>query len=111
MKHLVKLAIFIVIVNTSSYDSKLLKPKRSDGVVDLITTAGYQGEAHRIETEDGYLLKIHRLLPNPKKSRSIRRKPVFLMHGILATAADFLLTGPDIALGYLLADHGYDGED
>lgn len=103
-----KLAILIVIVNLSGFSTKLLKPNRNDKVIELITDAGYEGEAHRVETEDGYLLKVHRLLPKTKDKQS-ERKPVFLMHGILATAADFLVTGPEIALAYLLADSGYDG--
>lgn len=103
-----KLAILVVIVNLSGFSTILLKPNRNDKVIELITDAGYQGEAHRVETEDGYLLKVHRLLPKTKDKQS-EGQPVFLMHGILATAADFLVTGPEIALAYLLADSGYDG--
>jgi lysosomal acid lipase/cholesteryl ester hydrolase len=84
-----------------------VKVEESDGLLDLIRDVGYKAEAHQVETEDGYLLKIHRILPNSKKS-SAKKKPVFLMHGVLTTAADFVVTGPEIALGYLLADHGYD---
>lgn len=80
--------------------------QKNDRVLELIASAGYDGEVHKVMTDDGYFLRIHRLAA---RSRNVtRRKPVFLMHGIVATAADFLLTGPDIALAYLLADHGYD---
>jgi len=30
------------------------------------------------------------------------------MHGILSSSADWVLTGPEKGLGYILADHGYD---
>jgi esterase/lipase len=53
-------------------------------------------ETHRIETEDGYQLKVHRVLPRVMKER---KGPVLLMHGLFGTSADFVLTGPNIGLG------------
>ena len=94
-------AVFCVI---SLCKSKLLTSE--DDVTNLIKNAGFKGEAHEVESEDGYFLRLHRVLPKVKKC-SIKN-PIFLMHGILATSADFLITGPEIALGYLLADNGYD---
>lgn len=96
----------IVIVLTIC-DAKLLKRSASDKVINLIENAGYQGEAHRVITEDGYYLMVHRVLPKNTKN-TVKLKPVFLMHGMGATSADFLLTGPEIALGFLLSDNGYD---
>lgn len=96
-----------------------------DDVKELIHNAGYQSEEHDVETEDGYILKVHRVLV--KKESLIPRKPVFMMHGLASTAMDYVLTGPDIALGelatsvntisilsflfsiaFLLSDSGYD---
>jgi pimeloyl-ACP methyl ester carboxylesterase len=96
-----RLEIFVVFC-VISCESKLLVVE--DDSLNLMKSAGYEGEAHEVETEDGHLLRLHRLLPKMKTER----KPVFLMHGILATSADFLITGPKIALGFLLADNGYD---
>lgn len=79
---------------------------KNDDALELITNAGYKGEAYRVPTEDGYLLKIHRVLPQNQMSST--KPPVFLMHGLIATAADFVMTGPKSALAYLLADNGYD---
>lgn len=76
----------------------------SDQVLQLIINAGYIGEAHNVETEDGYVLKLHRIIPRKPNGKS----PILIMHGILATAADFLVTGKDVALAYLLSDYGYD---
>lgn len=76
-----------------------------DDVLQLVKSAGYKGEAFQLETEDGYLLKVHRILPN---KRVASKHPVFLMHGLIATAADYIITGPKIALAYYLADNGYD---
>jgi lysosomal acid lipase/cholesteryl ester hydrolase len=80
--------------------------QKNDRLLEFIANAGYDGEVHKVLTEDGYFLRVHRL--SAKSKSVVKRQPVFLMHGILATAADFLITGPDKALGFLLADHGYD---
>lgn len=50
-----------------------------------------------METEDGYLLKVHRILPKNVASNP-RIGPVFFMHGLFATAADYIVTGADKAL-------------
>jgi lysosomal acid lipase/cholesteryl ester hydrolase len=86
--------------------SQLLQ--KSDRILELIKHAGYKGEAHKVVTEDGYFLKVHRVCARLTRAQDIVRKPVFLMHGIVATSADFLITGRDIALAYLLSDQGYD---
>lgn len=72
----------------------------------LINFTGYKAEAHQVQTDDGYILKLHRVL---KRVDVGRRYPVFLMHGIFMTSADFTITGPNVGLVYLLADRGYDG--
>lgn len=95
--------LFAVIFVASFCNAKLLSG--CDSVLELISSAGYEGSAYEVETEDGYVLRLHRVLP---RNLQANKKPVFLMHGILATAADFLVTGPKIALAYLLADDGYD---
>jgi Partial alpha/beta-hydrolase lipase region len=53
-------------------------------------------QTHRIETEDGYQIKCHRILPKIQKER---KGPVLLVHGLFGTAADFVLGGPNVALG------------
>lgn len=77
-----------------------------DDVQELIQNAGYQSEVHKVETEDGYLLNVHRVLV--KNESLVPREPVFMMHGLASTAIDFVLSGPDIAIAYLLSDSGYD---
>lgn len=79
----------------------------SDDALELIREAGYQGEAHRVEVEDGgWILKIHRI--PPKYKNGVKPIPVFLMHGLFAASADYLMTGKKLALAYLLADNNYD---
>jgi lysosomal acid lipase/cholesteryl ester hydrolase len=65
------------------------------------------GDANRFRL--GWVLTIpptqlHRVFPKQPKDR---RGPVLLMHGFLGTSADFVLTGPNIALAYQLLNAGY----
>lgn len=46
----------------------------------MIEEAGFQSEVHYAETQDGYILKIHRIL---KKSPIPQPGPVFMLHGKL----------------------------
>jgi lysosomal acid lipase/cholesteryl ester hydrolase len=68
---------------------------------------GYLAESHTLITDDGYILNIHRIPCGRSGCGSRARQPVFLQHGILASSADWVLSGPEKALGFLLADLGY----
>lgn len=77
-------------------DNFLLQPK-------LITAAGYPSEKHRVLTEDGYSLQMHRI---PAGRRTARRsepsakgkKAVLVMHGLLGSSGDFVIMGPGRSL-------------
>nr|CAI5829897.1 unnamed protein product [Callosobruchus analis] len=71
-------------------------------VPQIIARHGYRAETHVVVTEDGYLLKIHRI--PPKKNGA---QPVFLQHGLLGSSADWIVNGNN-SLAFLLADYGYD---
>lgn len=91
----------------------LLEPKENDDVgltvPQLITKHGYQSETHQVVTPDKYILTLHRIPHGRKKQKTGKKKKVlFLMHGLLATSADWILSGPGNALAYLMADRGYD---
>ena len=60
---------------------------------EFIRQDGYPSESHEIETEDGYLLTVHRI-PGKKGST-----PVFLQHGLLESSADWILPGKNRSLG------------
>lgn len=77
----------------------------NDEVVNTVKSNGYRGEVHKVKTEDGYVLKIHRVL---SVSKPAYKGTAFLMHGLFRNSADFLATGPNIALAYYLADNGFD---
>lgn len=75
---------------------------------EIIVRHGYLAETHTVKTEDGYLLNIHRIPCGRHGCGDGVRQPVFLQHGILASSADFILSGPDKGIAFILADLGYD---
>lgn len=68
----------------------------------IIRRAGYPAESHVIQTEDGYLLTLHRI-PGDNNST-----PVLLQHGLLCSSTDWVITGKNRGLAFILADQGYD---
>lgn len=69
---------------------------------------GYPSESHVAVTEDGYLLTLHRIPGGRRQGRhsdpgpsggATARPVVFLQHGLLASSADWVLTGPGKSLG------------
>jgi len=71
----------------------------------MIVEAGYNVETHQIVTNDGYILSLHRI---PNYEASSQPPAVFLQHGLMSSSADWVISGPDHALAFLLADSGYD---
>ncbi|XP_046666738.1 lipase 3-like [Homalodisca vitripennis] len=69
---------------------------------------GYLCETHRVTTEDKFILQIHRLPGGKSTVLNTSLTPVLLQHGLLDSSAAWVISGPDKALGYLLADQGYD---
>lgn len=69
-------------------------------VMELMLKYGYPAEEHKIETNDGYILSMHRIKRDGP--------PIFLMHGLLGSSDDFVVAGTDSGLAYMLADSGYD---
>jgi len=100
-------SIFFLVFLDVSHGKKLrgTSTKFQDDVHELIETAGYECEVHQVETQDGYILKVHRIKP---KTINPRLGPVFFMHGLFATAADFVMTGAEQSLPFLLSSNGYD---
>ena len=75
---------------------------------EMIADAGYPSETHTVVTDDGYILKLHRIPHSPGEEYDIQRPIVFLQHGLLSSSADWVVTGPGKALAFILADRGYD---
>lgn len=77
--------------------------------MEAIQKHGYPVQVHTVITEDGYILRMHRIPSSPiAKSEKSARQPVLLMHGLMDSSATFVLMGPNQSLAYMLADAGYD---
>ncbi|XP_014214102.1 lipase 3 isoform X2 [Copidosoma floridanum] len=74
----------------------------------LIRKYGYQAESHQVETEDGYLLTVHRIPGNETHPDPDGKPVVLLQHGVLGSSADWVMLGPNQSLAYILSDAGYD---
>ncbi|CAH2268284.1 jg5483 [Pararge aegeria aegeria] len=74
----------------------------------LIKKHGYGVEEHVVKTDDGYFLTLFRILPRQVSLEEKPRPVVFLMHGFLGSADEWLLNGPEKSLAYLLSEAGYD---
>ena len=67
-------------------------------------------EEHTVITDDGYILGMHRIPfgQNGSYNDGVTRPPVFLAHGVTSSSSQWVFGPPQKALGYLLADAGYD---
>ncbi|XP_049938989.1 lipase 3-like [Schistocerca serialis cubense] len=77
---------------------------------ELLEKYGYPCQEHIVETEDGYILRMFRI-PYGKASPLVpgERKPaVLVQHGLMNSADDWVIMGPNASLAYILADKGYD---
>ncbi|PNW75052.1 hypothetical protein CHLRE_12g498750v5 [Chlamydomonas reinhardtii] len=89
----------------------------------LVAPFGYPLQVHTVQTEDGFLLTLLRM-PNGKAAAwtgpaqqpaaatdggaDSPRPVVLLQHGLLDSAAGYLVNGPERSLAFILADEGYD---
>jgi lysosomal acid lipase/cholesteryl ester hydrolase len=75
----------------------------NDDWLKFVKSNNYRGEAHEVETQDGYILKVHRIVPR----NHTKKIPVYLQHGLFITSGDQIITKQN-SLGFLLSDNGYD---
>ncbi|KAJ6647530.1 Lipase 3, partial [Pseudolycoriella hygida] len=76
-----------------------------DPITTIIQNDGYPAEFYEVTSIDDYIISLHRIPP-----KALTSKVVFLMHGMLVSAADFLVlgSGQNKALAYALSEAGYD---
>ncbi|XP_077531095.1 lipase 3-like [Haemaphysalis longicornis] len=74
----------------------------------LMSKRGYEVQVHHVTTEDDYILEIDRMPFGVHNGTRTMRPPVLLVHGVVSSAADFVINKPDQSLGFLLADSGFD---
>ncbi|CAN7941680.1 unnamed protein product, partial [Ixodes hexagonus] len=81
-------------------------PDPCKSIEHLVVSKGYPFESHKVETEDGYIIEIHRI-PKGRWSSSEPGQPVFVMTGLGADSSVFVFDFPGQSLGFVLADDGY----
>lgn len=64
----------------------------------LVSKYGYPVESHTVLTADGYFLALHRI-PRGRLNATRHKGVVIVQHGILSSSADWVILGPDKALG------------
>jgi len=79
----------------------LIQPLEPKEAPEIIEAAGFRSEVHKVTTEDGYILTMHRVGEGVGPV-------VFLQHGLICSSVDWVLGARDKALGFILADAGYD---
>jgi lysosomal acid lipase/cholesteryl ester hydrolase len=68
----------------------------------LIAKYGYPVENHKVITEDGYVLTIHRIPHGKNEVEPLdeRKRPIaFLQHGLFASSFEWMMNEPDKLLG------------
>eukprot|EP00696_Hemimastix_kukwesjijk_P006012 gnl/Hemi2/17629_TR5817_c0_g1_i1.p1 gnl/Hemi2/17629_TR5817_c0_g1~~gnl/Hemi2/17629_TR5817_c0_g1_i1.p1 ORF type:complete len:411 (-),score=146.70 gnl/Hemi2/17629_TR5817_c0_g1_i1:160-1392(-) len=83
-------------------------PDCSRNVSQMVIAAGYPCEEHSVTTEDGYILSMQRIPYGISGRTSGKRPVVLLQHGLLDSAHTWVNLGPGHALGYILADAGFE---
>eukprot|EP00775_Hariotina_reticulata_P003205 gene3205-3482_t len=69
----------------------------------------YPLEEHKVYTEDGWVLRMHRIPRGGIRHTNPGPRPVVLLfHGLTLSSASFALFNPNESLAYILADAGFD---
>ncbi|XP_012135889.2 lipase 3 [Megachile rotundata] len=90
--------------NGANDDDPFRSPTPSERAIDL----GYEAETHKVTTEDGYILQLHRITGRQNRTTSGTKPAVLMLHGLLDCSATWVLSDPSRSLAFMLSDWGYD---
>ncbi|XP_075389877.1 lipase member K isoform X2 [Tenrec ecaudatus] len=112
MWQLLAAACWMLLLGSSCGYSKkisITNPEANMNISQIISYWGYPTEQYDVVTKDGYILGIYRI-PHGRgcSSRTAPRPVVYLQHGLLASASEWVCNLPNSSLAFLLADFGYD---
>ncbi|XP_037904465.1 lipase 3-like [Hermetia illucens] len=82
--------------------------KHVQKIEERVTRYGYPFETHSVQTEDGYILGLHRIPYSPNNGPVPEKPVIYLQHGLLCSSNDWIMAGPGKGLAFILADLGYD---
>ncbi|XP_022912355.1 lipase 3-like [Onthophagus taurus] len=107
-----KIATFLILAFLALSNANVTKdihPAAGLSFVDMVEFYGYPIEVHEdIQTEDGYLLTMHRIPHGKSNGDQKDKKVVLLMHCLMCSGAVYAVYGPENGLAFILADQGYD---
>lgn len=76
----------------------------------MIEKEGFEGQEHNVTTRDGFILTLHRVTKSSNEIVPTKRPAavVFIQHGLLCSAAEWVIGSRENSLAFLLANEGYD---
>ena len=96
--------ILIGVVLQLYINSIVLSPEVTFTVEETIVYHGFQVELHSVETEDGYILSLYRIV----SPRTDGGHPVLMVPGLTQTSHSFIMNMGTRAPAFVLADQGFD---
>ncbi|XP_030720859.2 lipase member K isoform X1 [Globicephala melas] len=92
----------------SQNEGSSTNPEANMNISQIISYWGYPYEKYDIVTKDGYILGIYRIPHGRACPRTAAKPAVYLQHGLIASASNWICNLPNNSLAFLLADVCYD---
>ncbi|XP_039191858.1 lipase member M-like isoform X3 [Crotalus tigris] len=103
------MACLILQTENSEGSVRHLNPQEFMTIPQIIQYWGYSSEEYEVLTDDGYYLKLNRILSRRLFLHLTGPKPVVLLvHGLLFEGRCWIANLPSNSLGFFLSDAGYD---